>query len=344
MSDRCWAWRPSTVVAWTLSLAFLFFLACGGGGGEEGPDRVVFMAGFKPQANLPFVAVYVAQEKGFFQEQDLDVQIKHSITSVVKLLVAGDVDFTTAAATSVLKRRADPELPIVAIALFGQRGQQEYMALRDSGIETLEDWKGKTFGYKISVPPDYLAMLKNAGVDRSKVNEVIVGFDPRVLTEGTVDILAVFKSNEPDIVRRLGYDVNLWDPEDYGVPSMGLTYITRQDKVDQDPDVVERFLKATLKGGRYALENMEDALDIVMKYAPNEERDHQRYMLETELKDAVSPLTEQHGLGWMTDAQWEALYQHLVEFEALPGPFDYRTAYSDRFLRAVYENGELRWP
>ena len=319
--------------------------ACGGEAESGEPDKVVFMAGFKPQANLPFVAAYVAEEKGYFREQGLEVEIRHASSGEhLKLLMAGDVDFTTAAATSVLKRRSDPDLPIAAIALFGQRGQQAYVALKRSGIESIKDWEGKTFGYKTSVPPDYEAMLKANDVDRSTIAEVNAGFDPRILTEGRVDILAVFKSNEPDTIRGLGFEVNLWDPADYGVPSMGLTYITRQDMVDERNDVVERFLKATLRGLQHAFENRQDALDIVMQYATNEDREHQRFMLEAELEDAASELTEEHGLGWMTDDQWRVLYDQLVEFEALPTPFDYRTAYTDEFLRAAYDAGELRWP
>jgi ABC-type nitrate/sulfonate/bicarbonate transport system substrate-binding protein len=326
----------------------LFLALAGVGCGDEqeatGPDKVIFMAGFKAQANLPFVAAYVAQEKGFFREQDMEVEIRHSSGQHLQLLMVGDVDITTAAATSVLKRRSDPGLPIVAFALFGQRGQQAYVALAGSGIDTLKDWEGKIFGYKVSPPPDYLAMLKANNVDRSKITEVNAGFDPRILTEGRVDILAVFKSNEPDTIRNLGFQVNIWDPEDHGVPSMGLTYITRQGMAEESPDIVERFLKATLKGVQYVFDHREEALDIVMKYAPKERREHQRFMLDVELGDAVSPLTEQHGLGWMTDAQWEALYRQLLQLEALPRPFDYRTAYTDRFLRAVYSGNELRWP
>ena len=308
-------------------------------------EEVVFLAGFKPQANLPFVAAYVAQEKGYFREQNLEVEIQHATTGgSSKFLMAGNVDITTADAAAVLKRRSDPGLPLVALALFGQRGQQAFVALKDSGIVAPKDWEGKTFGYKTSVPPDYLAIARANGVDRSRISEVRVGFDPRVLTEGKVDILAVFKSNEPDTIRKLGFDVSLWDPADYGLPSLGLTYITRQELVDQEPDKIERWLKAALRGLRYAFDNREEALEIVMKYAPKEDREHQRFMMETEMADAVSPLTQERGLGWMTDAQWEALYEQLLEFEALPKPFDYRTAYTDKFLASMYEGNELDWP
>jgi ABC-type nitrate/sulfonate/bicarbonate transport system substrate-binding protein len=312
---------------------------------SESLDKVVFMAGFKPQANLPFVAAYVAQEKGYFKEQGLDVEIRHASSGEhLQLLMAGSVDITTADAGSVLKRRSDPGLPIVAFALFGQRGQQGIVALKDSGISTPKDWEGKIFGYKTSQPPEYLAILKAEDVDRSQIQEVRVGFDPRVLTEGQVDLLAVFKSNEPDTIRELGFDVNLWDPADYGVPTLGLTYITRQELTNQEPEKVARFLKATLRGLQFAIDNREEAIDIVLRYAPSEDREHQRFMLDTEIQDAISPLTGENGLGWMTDVQWKALYDHLIEFNALPQTFDYQTAYTDEFLKQVYEGDELIWP
>ena len=308
-------------------------------------EALVFMAGYKPQANLPFVAAYVAQEKGYFAEQNLTVDIRHASSGKhLKLLTAGDVHFTTAAATSVLKRRSEPNLPIVAVSLFGQYGQQTYVALRTSNIETLQDWKGKTFGYKISPSPDYLAMLKTAGVDRAGITEVNAGFDPRVLTEGRVDVLAVFKSNEPDTIRRLGFELNQWDPELYGVPSLGLTYITRQEFVETNPEIVQRFVKATLRGLQFAVDNRDEALEIVLKYAPGEDLDHQRFMLNSEIEDARGLLTETNGLGWMSDEQWGTLYKHLIEYGAIPSPFDYRTAFTNRFIDGAYDRGQLVWP
>ncbi len=330
------------------AIAAVLATACSGDAAatpELETRKIVFMAGFKPQANLPFVAVYVAQENGYFADQGLEVDIRHASTGEhLKLLLSGDVHFTTAAATSVLKRRSDPGAPIVAFALFGQQGEQAYMAISGRGIEDLADWEGRTFGYKTSVPPDYLAMVESEGVDRSKVQEVRVGFDPRVLTEGQVDLLAVFKSNEPDTVRRLGFDVTLWDPADFGVPTLGLTYITMTDTAETDPDLVARFLKATMKGFEFAMANPDETVDIVLKFAPDEDRDHQAFMLGSELEDAASDVTDRAGLGAMTDAQWKALYDHLIRYEALPEPFDYRTAFTGKFLEEVYDGASLNWP
>jgi ABC-type nitrate/sulfonate/bicarbonate transport system substrate-binding protein len=313
------------------------------------PASITFMAGFKPQANLPFVGAYVAQEKGFFQEQGLTVKIEHSRTSgeEFRFLAVGQVQITTADAAVVLERRSgDPPVPLVAVALIGQTGQQGFAVLADSGIQTPKDWEGKTFGYKGSQPtPDYLAIVDAEGVDRGKVQEVRVGFEPQILTEKTVDILAVFLSNEPDTLGRLGYQVRTFDPADYGVPTLGLTYVTSEDYLQEHPDIVQRFLKAALQGIYYAKDNPNEAIDIVLKYAPEEQREHQRFMLDTELAAALTGAAQQNGIGWMTAEQWQALYDKLQRYQALSGPLaDLSAAYSDQALRNIYQDGRLQWP
>ena len=103
-------------------------------------EDIVFMAGYKPQANLPFVGVYIADKKGYFKEQGLNVDIKHSASGEhVKLLLSGDIQFSTSDAGSVLKQTSSSSAPITAIALLGQRGQQGYMSLVNSQINSLKD-------------------------------------------------------------------------------------------------------------------------------------------------------------------------------------------------------------
>ena len=320
------------------------FVAVGCSESEPEVKSVRFVAGYKAQANLPLVAVYAAQENGYFEEQGLEVDIQHSIGESMNLLMGGEADFVSADAGHALKLRADPGLPIVAIALFGQRGQQAFMAVDGSGIVSPQDWEGRTFGYKGTIPPEYLAIVNSAQVDRSKIEEVRVGYDPRVLTEGQVDLLAVFKSNEPNIVRGLGFEVTTFDAADYGMRTMGLTYVTRDDFGEENPETTARFLKATMKGMEYAFANTEEALDMVMKYAPEEDRDHMRYMMLEEVKDATSPLTDENGFGWMSEEQWQSFHDSLLEYEGLPSAVDVNTVFTDRFLDEVYEDGELQWP
>lgn len=330
------------------------------------PEKITFMAGFKPQANLPFVGVYVAQEKGFFEEQNLEVTIEH-VTNPgdnFRFLAAGEIQFTTSDASALLEKHvSDPPLDIVSLALIGQRGQQGFTVLADSGIESPKDWAGKVAGFKGSqVTPDYLAILAANGVDRSQVQEVKVGFDPRVLTEGQVDIFPVFVSNEPDTLKSLGYEVQTWEAADFGAPTLGLTYVTMREYLAEHRDVTQRFINAVLDGIDFADLNREETLDIVMKYAPEENREHQQYMLETEL-DMARPAPSagravpepntgcvsqaprscprhpsQQLFGMQTRTQWQKLHDFLVQYGALSKPInDVALVYTDQFVKAYYE-------
>jgi ABC-type nitrate/sulfonate/bicarbonate transport system substrate-binding protein len=296
---------------------------------------MVFMAGYKPQANLPFVGAYVAKEKGFFAAEGLDVEIQHSAGrgEHLQLLMAGSVQVTTQDAAVLLQRRADPGLPLVSIALIGQRGQQAFAALKSSGIQTPKDWEGKKVGYKGTPPPDLFAIMEAAGVDRNRVELVNVGFDPRVLVQGMVDVYPLFKSNEPYLLRQMGHELVIWEATDYGVPTLGLTYVTSEEQIQRDPDLLVRFLRAALKGIEAARADPEEAIDIVLKYAPEADRSHMRFMLETELKDAESEVTRANRIGWQTREQWEALYEVLRRYEAITKPVEIERVFTNELLQ-----------
>ncbi len=298
---------------------------------------MVFMPGYKPQASLPFVGAYVAQEKGFFAAQNLQVTIEHSPGSGqhLQLLAAGKVHVTTQDAAVLLQRRADPGLPLVSIALLGQRGQQAYAALSSSGIESPRDWEGRTVGYKGTPPPDLFALLAAAGVDKSKVKLVNVGFDPRLLAEGKVDVYPVFKSNEPYQLKSWGYEIRLWEAADFDVPALGLAYVTSDDTLQKNPELLQRFLKAALQGIEYARQNLDEAVQITLRYTgPSADPAHMRFMLESELKDAESEATRQNGAGWQTAAQWQALAEMLQKHGAL-AKLDIQAAFSLDILQKM---------
>jgi ABC-type nitrate/sulfonate/bicarbonate transport system substrate-binding protein len=302
------------------------------------PMKMTFMAGYKPQADLPFVGVYVAQEKGFFAVENLQVAIEHSQGqgAHLQLTASGKVQVTTQDAAVLLQRRADPGLPLVSFALIGQRGQQAYAALESSGIKTPKDWEGRMVGYKGTPPPDMIAMLKQAGADPAKIDLVNVGFDPRLLSEGKVDVYPVFKSNEPFLLQSWGYKLVLWDPADFGVPTLGLAYVTSDDTLKQNPEMLTRFLRASLKGIQYASQNPDEAINIVMKYAgPETDPKLMRYMLDAEMKDLVIDTGHANLPGWQTKAQWQALADMLQQNGAIK-PVDVDQVITTKILEAVY--------
>ncbi len=307
-------------------------------------EKVTFIAGFKPQADLPFVAVYVAQEKGYFRDQSLEVEIQHATSGEhIQLLATNRVQFSTGSAGDVMKRVASAGVPLVSIAQIGQRDEQSFAVRADSPIRTLKDWEGRLVGYKSTVSADYLALLQLGGVDRSKVREVAVGFDPRVLADGRVDVYPVFTANEPDTLARIGVPVRLFDPTSLGVPGLGLSFITNQQMVDTKPEVVTRFLRASLRGLADAIADRDAAIDVVMKYATGEDRAHQRYMLDTEIDAAQNDLTRANGIGAMDRARYVALRDFLLQYGGLTKSVDVDAVFTDRFVKDLYKDGRLAW-
>jgi ABC-type nitrate/sulfonate/bicarbonate transport system substrate-binding protein len=330
-------------------VAAVLFAACNAPVAGPSPtpiavEKVTFMAGFKPQADLPFVAVYFAKEKGYFLDQSLDVDIQHATSGEhIQLLATDRVQFATGNAGDVMKRVATAGVPVVSIAQIGQRDEQSFAVRADSAIRTLKDWEGKVVGYKSTVSADYLALVSIGGVDRAKVREVAVGFDPRVLAEGRIDVYPVFTANEPDTLARLGVPVRLFDPTTYGVPGLGLTFITSQQMIETKPDVVTRFLRASLRGLADAITDRDAAIDVVMKYAPGEDRAHQRYMFDTEINAAQNDLTRANGIGAMDRARYIALRDFLVQYGGIAKSVDVDAVFTDRFVKDLYKDGRLVW-
>jgi len=323
---------------WLLIVALLLLPACRATPqAAEGLEPFTFMAGYKPQANLPFVGVYVAQAQGYFAEVGLDVTIRHSggQGEHLQLLTAGEVDVTTQDAAILLRRRVEPGLPLVSIALIGQRGQQAYVALAESGIETVQDWAGRSVGYKGTPPPDLFALLHAAGLTPDDVALINVGFDPRVLVEGLIDVYPVFNSNEPYLLTQWGYALNQWEAADYGVPSLGLTYVATETGIAQHPERMAAFVRAALRGMDYAAAHPEEAIEIVLQYTgPETDPAHMRFMLETELADAY---LEGAPLGWQTAAQWQSLADMLLDYDLISAPVDVTRAFTNAFVEAAQQ-------
>lgn len=303
------------------------------------PQSITFMAGFRPQANLPFVAVYVAESEGFFADEGLDVDIQHSSgqDEHLKLLLDGQIQFTTGTAAQVIRRRVD-ELPVRAVALFGQRGDQGYIARADSDIEGPADFAGRSVGFKAGVVPAELeAMLATVDLTLEDIDLQAVGFDARIFIEGQVDIFPVFLNNEPDTVRRAGVDINVIDPDQYGVPTLGLTFLAHEDTVSNAPELVERFLRATMRAVAFIEDNIDAAVAATLTHADGADPEHQQFLLETDLAAAQ----RDDGIGRADSEQWQALLDLLLEFEVIERPIDLDEAFVGSFVDELYESGAI---
>jgi len=93
--------------------------------------------------------------------------------------------------------------------------------------------------------------------------------------------------------------------------------------INEHPEIVTRFLRATLKGWRTAIENPELAVSATLDYAADEYHD-----MQAEMFSAVIPLvhTGQDPIGWMQADMWDGMYQTLLDQDLLAQEFDVTTA------------------
>jgi ABC-type nitrate/sulfonate/bicarbonate transport system substrate-binding protein len=129
--------------------------------------------------------------------------------------------------------------------------------------------------------------------------------------------------------------VTVFEAADYGAPTLGLSYAAMREYIDANPDLTARFVRAALRGIAYADANREEAIDIVLKYAPTADREHEMYTLETEFEAAKVGAAEQGGIGAQTEDQWQQLHDFLVQYGALAAPLDdVSAAFTDQFLKS----------
>ena len=325
----------------TILLAAVFAAACGG---SDEPLTIDFTAGFVAQSNLPFVAVYVAQERGFFEDEGVIVNIEHAgFGGEHKAqLAAGQIDVTTLPAAEMLQVRAESGAPYVAVMLFGQRGDFGYAVLESSGIQSPADFAGRIVGTKGVVQAEFLAMAAANGVSEDDMEIIDTGFDPVFLTEGVVEVWPVFLSNEPDtLTRKMGQQIRVFEPADYGVPTLGVTYIVNEEflRDGDNREALERFLRAAIRGFQFALDDPAAAIEDSFEFFdPEADKIHERFILDTELANAVSSLTDENGLGWFTQEQFADLQAVLINYDAMEGQVDLSVALDRSFLEEIHDN------
>ncbi|MCY3568761.1 MAG: ABC transporter substrate-binding protein [Chloroflexi bacterium] len=339
--------RAGLLLLVCLGLIGALAAACGDSSDSDRPGdtlQMTYMGGFVPQSNLPFVAVYVAEDQGFFADEGLEVDIQHAgfTGSHKSLILAGEIDITTLPASEMLEVRANSGAPYVAVMLFGQRGDFGYAVLNSSGIESPADFAGRNVGYKGIVQSEFHAMLAAHNLTTADMNMIDVGFNPVVLVEQQVDVYPVFLSNEPDTLsRNLNQDISVFEAADYGVPTLGVVYLVTEEFLQDETnrEKLTRFLRATVRAFEFSVDDPAAAIESTEKFLaedPPPDLVHERFILDTEIANALSDLTRANGVGWFTQQQFRALADVLFDYGALENPIDVESAIDRSFLEDIH--------
>ena len=222
-----------------------------------------------------FAGYYVAKEKGYYDEADLDVTIKPGGPDIApeQVIAGGGADVIVDWMPAALAAR-EKGLPLVNIAQPFAKSGMELTCRKDTGIESPEDFKGKTLGVWFSGNEyPFLSWMSKLGLSTEGgpdgVTVIKQGFNVDPLIQRQADCISTMTYNEYWQVIDAGIpedELTVFKYEDQGVATLEDGLYVLEDSLN-DPAMVDRlarFVEASMKGWQYAAENPDEAAEIVL--------------------------------------------------------------------------------
>lgn len=280
---------------------------------------------------------FVALKKGWYAEEGLEVDIILGKGSgfAVQTVGTGKADFGIAdTAVSITGRAKGANVKVVS-ALFAKSPNCIYV-WKDSGITHPKDLVGKTVGvpaadtHKVMFP----AFAKIIGIDPKQVHFVNIEPAAKTAALATRKVDAIFDlyTGLPFHTKAIPADqlvTFLW--ADYGFQAYSNSIITTDKMVEEDPDLVRRFLKASLRGWEFTLKNPEEAIKILAEYHPINEKDYLanlRLVMDFFRSDDY----KKNGLGHIDRAALVATMNLVDKYMGVDVTFSANDMYTNEFL------------
>ena len=280
--------RLRLLIVIAASLAVIIFLTvfaiqhfCEERSNSPGLEKISLRLQWLHQAQ--FAGFYIARDKGFYADEGLDVTINPGGQdyNAATLVASGsdDVGIWTADQVMLAFSRG---MPIRALGTVFSRSLAGFMVKKESGINKPKDFEGKTVGiyYGYDTETIYVHLLKKYDVDRSKIKETALQYDLSRFFSGEVDVWPAYVINQPLVAKKVGVEVNVLTPDQFGIKYYSDTIIVNEKTLHDRRNEIVKFMRASELGWRYALDHRDEAIDSVMKTAPHLDREVQRLMLD----------------------------------------------------------------
>ena len=302
------------ILACTLIAAV--FAGCGGNDkkNDESKTKVSFVLDWTPNTN--HTGLYVAQEKGYFADAGLEVDIIQPPEDGAEMVVGtNQAQFGVSFQDSMLPAIVgDDAMPIEAVATLVQHNTSGIISLKGQGMDKPKGLEGKKYAtWDLPIEKATLKqVVEDDGGDFSKVQLIpsTVTDEVSALQSKTVDAIWIFYGWAGVATEQAGLETDYFafkdiDPVfDYYTPVI----IGNTDWMKENPDTAKAFLEALKKGYEYAIDKPEESAEILLKYAPELDKDlvvaSQKY-LSKEYKSDVDRW------GYIDPARWNAFYDWI---------------------------------
>ena len=239
-----------------LLVCAMLLCGCGASAGNDetsGLKELDVVLDWYPNALHAFL--YVAIEKGYYEEEGLKVNIRFpsNANDAISLVAAGQADIGLYYQQDVIQARAQQDVPVKSIGAVVQGPLNIVLSLEEKGITSAGDLVGKTIGYAGTELSEALirSIMQYVGADYSDVTMIDVGFDlMSSMTTGNVDAtIGCLVNHEVPQMEEEGFSVNWFDLDDYGVPTYyeGI-FLASDEAIANDSETLQAFLRASARG------------------------------------------------------------------------------------------------
>lgn len=322
------------ILAFAIFTFCISFTACGNSN-DNGLEKVTFVLDWTPNTN--HTGLYVALEKGYFEEAGLDVEIvQPPEDGAVVLVASGKAQFGVSFQDSLAAALSGEDaLPVTAVASIIQHNTSGIISLADKGMDTPKGLEGHTYA------------TWNGAIELATLKEVVEAdggdFDKVELIPSTVtDEVSALKTNSVDSIwifyawagvktelEELKTDYFAFadiDPVfDYYTPVI----ISGNRYLEENPDTAKVFLSAVSKGYEFAIENPEEAAEILCKAAPELDKE---LVLASQKYLAKEYQAEAEYWGYIDTNRWNNFYKWVNEKELLENEVPLDTGFSNAYL------------
>jgi NitT/TauT family transport system substrate-binding protein len=276
---------------------------------------------------------YTALVKGYYKQEGLDITIQPGgpYLTVEQQVAAGAAQFGMSSSDKMLESVADGQ-PLVAVAATMQRDPQGIMVRKNSPIHTFEELNGHKVAIKTgSTWWEYLVKRYQL----TAVHEVPAMMNVANFVADPEYIQQAFATSEPFFAHQSGIETRVLLTSDAGYNPYRVMF-TKRDFLNEHPEIVARFVRASLKGWRDYLNDPRAAHAVIAKLNPALSPDWMQFSWKA-LRDGHFVADDRPSgaqLGQMNPERWAAMYAQLLDLKVIDKPFDPTTAYTLEFVRS----------
>src|SRR5690625_3184424 len=265
--------------------------------------------------------LYVAQEKGYFAEENLNVEFQFPAnpTDPLTLAASGKVTIGLYYQPDVIMAKANENIPIKSIAAVVREPLNHLVYRADNPIHSPKELVHKKVGYP-GIPINEAlvkTIVENDGGNFADLEMINVEFElgASLISEQVDAVSGMFVNHEVPLLRSQGYDVDYINPVDYGVPSYyEVVAVTSDDTWEKESEQLKAFWKAARKGFEFMKENPDEALDILLSYQDEVNFPLDREVEKESLNILLPKMKSDYNFGTQEESSWEETAKWLKQY------------------------------